>query len=1161
MAKAQQYSNLRCKYIKANVELNLDTLTVYQPSIVITNKNSTYVFNQTKNTILVTNNTADSIHICYRVFPFNLSKQYGNPEAKTYKKTLYHSTKGKANPLKSKQSPLEKEELFSFNSFSKSGNFTRGISVGNNQNAFVNSSLNLQLDGYLSEKIKLTGAISDQNMPIQPNGYTQNIQQFDRVYLQIEQEKTFRMTAGDYVLKNRASSYFLRYLKNVQGFQGQYFYKMGTKDTANTIAGVSFAKGKFSSLQILGSAIADANADQVLQEGVLGPYRLTGPNKERFVQVIANSEKIFLDGRELTRGFNNDYTIDYNSGEIRFTANILITKYSRVRIDFEYTDRNYARNNYQFSHEQSQGKWGFNLDYYSEKDNARSPLAITLNDTDKQKLSQVGDTLERAYVQSGDSVGYAVGALLYRLVKDTTINRTDYTNIYVFSTNPTNAFYLVSFTFVGAGNGDYNPSNQINNGRVYEWIAPVNGMKQGSYLPQRIVPTPKLKQMFTAGLKYQFNKNEKIYSEVAFSKNDLNLYSKLNDNDNSGRAIKLGYENKGRRLFRKKRLQYLGGIDLEILDRNFSPMDRYRPVDFDRDWNASATAETNNLFENQAVKAQDQVVTFVAGIKDSLSSVKYTSVIRDKERDAKGAQHKLELQKRYQKLDWKSAYFTMHNSLPTSLANWTKLSSDMSLNFKTLKQGYIYEKEDNKQYQRNNDSIIRSYQNYYLHRFYLNNGDSLKKVKFKFYNEQRQDYVPNEGRMTQNSFSRTQNLILGTKIKKNHDFNLNTTLRNTENQHISNTALPKNEKTLISRLDWTGLMWQKNIRSELTFTTATGRELKREYIYIPVPTGQGNFTWRDDNQDGIQQLNEFYEAINFDEKNYLKTFVPTNQYVSSYSSNYIYKLNIAPPTSWKRKKGLKKQITKLSSNTYYTIDKSSLQNDLAFRINPFFGDIANNALLYANANFRNSLFWNRQSSSHGLEYNFSQQTQKQLLSNGYEGKRNMLHQLIARKNLGRTVVLRTFTDLINRQSSSDYLENRNYQVQGYKLKPELTIQPNNNIRFTIAGAYGRKHNLKNTPAELSQNYELNLETRYSKVSTRTIQVSFKYNKLQYNASTNTPLAYEMLDALQPGNNYYWNVSYTQKLLSGLQLTINYDGRQSGTQKIVHIGKVQATALF
>lgn len=1160
---AQQHSNLHCRRIPANQEIELDTLSVYAPSISLGDTSLKYEFVQSKNTIKV-NASADSIDICYRVFPFNLTKKFAKEGSDEYLNRQYYSTKNSPNYRYTKPPLLEKEELFSFNTFNKSGNFTRGISVGNNQNAFVNSSLNLQLSGQISENMKLTGAISDQNMPIQPNGYTQNIQQFDRVYLQLEQDKVFTITAGDYVLKNRPEGYFLKYLKNVQGLQAQYHYRMAEKDTAHTTVGVSFAKGKFSSIQLLGTAIADTNSDQVLQEGVLGPYRLTGPNKERFVQVIANSEKIFLDGRELLRGFNNDYVIDYNSGEIRFTPNVLITKYSRVRIDFEYTDRNYARSNYQLSHEQSLGKFTYTMDYYSEKDNSRSPLAITLNDADKERLSQVGDTLERAFVESGDSVGYVVGAILYKLVRDTVVNGINYSNVYVFSNNPSNAFNLVSFSFVGQGNGDYAPSSQINNGRVYEWIAPQNGVKQGSYLPQRIVPTPKQKNMFTAGLKYQINAAEKVYTEVAVSKEDLNLYSQIDDGDNTGKALKIGYENKGRKFIPKKRLQYFGGLDLEVLDRNFVPMDRYRPVDFDRDWNASATTETNNLFANKVVKTQDQIITMVVGIKDSLSYIKYTSVLRNKEDDAKGSQQRIEFQKKYKLLDWKASYFTMNNNLLNSYANWQKINSDLSLNFNTLKQGYIYEKEDNRQYARGNDSIIRSYQNYYLHRLYLHSGDSLKKLRFKVYTEQRQDYLPYQGRIVENSFSRTQNFVTGTKIKKNHDINLTTTLRNTENQLLINSTVPREEQTLIGRLDLANLFLKKSIKSELTFATSTGRELRREYIYIPVPTGQGNFAWRDDNQDGIQQLNEFYEAVNFDEKNYLKTFVPTNEYISSYASNYIYKLNLTPPVAWRKKSSfIYKQLYKLSSNTYYTLDKSSLKNDFLFRISPFYGNLTDESLLYANANFRNSLFWNRQSSKFGVEYNFSQQLQKQLLSNGFEGKRNILNQIIARKNIGSKITLRAYGDLINRNSSSDYLENRNYEVKGYKLKPEFVIQPNNNLRLTLNVAYGDKTNeqSRGIDPERSQNYELGFETRYSKVSSRTVQLSFKYNKLNYNAAINTPLAYEMLEALQPGDNYYWNISYTQKVLNGLQLTINYDGRQSGNLNIVHIGKIQATALF
>ncbi|HTF82772.1 MAG TPA: hypothetical protein VL947_13645, partial [Cytophagales bacterium] len=330
--------------------------------------------------------------------------------------------------------------------------------------------------------------------------------------------------------------------------------------------------------------------------------------------------------------------------------------------------------------------------------------------------------------------------------------------------------------------------------------------------------------------------------------------------------------------------------------------------------------------------------------------------------------------------------------------------------------------------------------------------------------------------------------------------------------------------------------------------------------YIPVPTGQGNFTWRDDNGDGIQQLNEFYEAINFDEKNFLKVFVPTNQYVSSYSSNYLYRLNMTAPAKWRQKGGWRKQLSKFSSSTYYTIDKSSLRNDFSFRLNPLYGDIADSSLLFANANFRNSLFWNRQHSDYGLEYSYNQQSQKQLLSNGFEARKNLLHQLISRKNIGKAFTVRLASELLNRQSASDYLNNRNYEVRGYRLRPELAYQPSHNLRVTLSGAYGSKNNVKGAQ-EMSHNMEVALETRYSKVSNRTIQVNIRYNKIRYNADTNTPLAYEMLDALQPGNNYYWNVSYTQKLLNGLQLTINYDGRQSEKLPIVHIGRIQATALF
>jgi hypothetical protein len=53
----------------------------------------------------------------------------------------------------------------------------------------------------------------------------------------------------------------------------------------------------------------------------------------------------------------------------------------------------------------------------------------------------------------------------------------------------------------------------------------------------------------------------------------------------------------------------------------------------------------------------------------------------------------------------------------------------------------------------------------------------------------------------------------------------------------------------------------------------------------------------------------------------------------------------------------------------------------------------------------------------------------------------------------------------------------------------------------------------------------------------------------------------MLESLQNGKNYVWNISYQQSLSTNLQLSITYDGRKSETSKMIHNGGVQLRAAF
>src|SRR5690606_4669741 len=225
--------------------------------------------------------TSDTVEVCFQVMPYDLSHQYFHRDIAIYDTNRFYKYPiGAAyNNNSLGYAVVEEDRLFNTPGINKSGSITRGMSFGTNQNVFVNSALNLQLDGKVTENIGITASISDQNIPFQPEGNTQQLQEFDKVFMQLYTPKS-SLTAGDLVMRNQPG-HFLQYYRNVQGglFEGKY-----EKDSTHysfTSVGAAVSKGKFASIQL------------PALEGVQGPYRLTGPNNERFIIVLANSERVF----------------------------------------------------------------------------------------------------------------------------------------------------------------------------------------------------------------------------------------------------------------------------------------------------------------------------------------------------------------------------------------------------------------------------------------------------------------------------------------------------------------------------------------------------------------------------------------------------------------------------------------------------------------------------------------------------------------------------------------------------------------------------------------------------------------------------------------------------------------------------------------------------
>jgi len=287
------------------------------------------------------------------------------------------------------------------------------------------------MTGDLGNNLFIRAAISDDNIPIQPEGNTQVLQEFDKVFIEIEKDRT-KLIAGDYEL-GRPNSYFMNYYKKLKGFSASNLYSSDKGWDISNRGSFAISRGKFKRLELQ------------TQEGNQGPYRLEGENGDLFLQVLSGTEKVYADGQLLKRGDNYDYIIDYNRAEIRFTPNMIINANKRIIVEYEYATQNYLRSLYATSTTFTKKKIKVDLNFYNEQDSKTTTGNVELDSTDLNILNLSGDGQSfksGVFIpEEGDFTG---------LVKYTINN-----NVLTYAPEATESAVSARFSNVGLGLGSY----------------------------------------------------------------------------------------------------------------------------------------------------------------------------------------------------------------------------------------------------------------------------------------------------------------------------------------------------------------------------------------------------------------------------------------------------------------------------------------------------------------------------------------------------------------------------------------------------------------------------------------------------------------------------------------------------------------------------------
>lgn len=1109
MSAQTKFSNAKSK------ELMLQTDSIYISDVSISPVNfklisngttipaSDYEINFETALLVIDSNRYSNVKVEYTAYPNFLTETY----APMSQQVIVPSSNN--SEYLYRYAPEKDEGKAPFEGLYTQGSLARGITVGNNQDAVTNSSLDLQISGKLSKDVTIKASISDSNIPIQKNGYSQQIEEFDRIFIELFTNQ-WSLKAGDINLKNNETN-FLKFDKKVAGLSVDV---TPTKvDSENHFkASGALVRGRFTRHLFTGI------------DGNQGPYKLLGPNGETYIVILSGSETIYVNGRPLKRGDQNDYTIDYNTAEITFTTTFPVTANMRITAEFQYSDRNYTRfvSYNKASHKSEKLEIGGY--FYTESDAKNQPLQQNLSEDQKKTLAEAGNDTAKMISESGFETEYDENKILYKKIL---INSTE---VYEFSQNPDDTLYSVTFSYIGENQGSYQLENTTAVGRIFSYT----GTNMGDYAPVIQLVAPTRLQVAVAKANYSPTSKTILKSEIALSDNNQNLFSDLDNENNQGIAAKAGWS----QIYTDKKWLVKSNIDFDYLQQNFTSIQRIYNVEFNRDWNLVNRTGTQEFLQSELL---------ISNKKNSEFSYKFESL--KFQNSFTGHKHKFRGGIRTKNTTINAKASLLENEGTTQKGSFLKAAALFKQYFKKTWIGGILDTENNEQTNISTQKLDLTSQKYFSYGAFFGVGDSTKvyaKIGVDF---RENDSVKNEA-LTRVNNSKSYYINSRLVQQKNAQVGAYINYRTVDNVFQEDTNM------LNSRLNYTQRLFKNFISWNSIYETSSGTSPQQQFAYVKTEPGQGFYTWIDYNGNGIQEFEEFEIAKFADQADYLRVTLPTVNYIRVNQTKFSQSFNITP-NQWRNKVDFRKTLSQFSNQSFVLIDTKKQRSGNGFDLNPF--DTENPSVIGLLQTIKNSFFFRRGLQNYSTTYIYSNSRTKTNLGIGFQENKQLLRQLNFQHRLGTFWLFDAKLSKKETDSKSENYSERNYVISSQEANPIITYSFSVNSNFSFAYEYKDKEE----PSSISalELHKIGTSYQYAHPTKGAIIADFNLYKNNFTGVENSPIAYEMLEGLQPGDNFVWNLIAQKKLTSYLHLNLNYTGRKSETANTIHTGSVQLRAVF
>ncbi len=434
------------------------------------------------------------------------------------------------------------------------GSKTIGVTFGRNREAALEQSLRVAVSGNLSTDLRVNAVLADDNLPVVPEGNTEELGDLDRVFIEM-QGPVIGGVVGDYDLV-RTPGVFSSFERQLRGAEVR-----GRWRGQEASVGGGAARGDLQTTTFRGT------------EGKQGPYALLSSRRIEESTILPGSERVFVDGQLMRRGENQDYVVDYVRGELRFTSRRRITADSEIAIDAQVSTEQYRRGTITSRLGLQQGTWRLQGLFVQEADDKDDPVGEPFTPEEIELLSAAGD--QPAIGPGIRDVGAGNGDYSPESPGSTVVEYT-----------PAAGNLEVEFYEAGSGRGDYDDDLDAQTGRRYFRFV---GSGLGTFAIGRLLVPPDRTRLFTTVLEGTPWSGGRIAGEASFSDHDGNLFASSADTDNVAEALDLVFDP----LDRASGNHRLGwNVHLSQLSPRFTALGRTRPGFYYKDWNAEQDSLT-----------------------------------------------------------------------------------------------------------------------------------------------------------------------------------------------------------------------------------------------------------------------------------------------------------------------------------------------------------------------------------------------------------------------------------------------------------------------------------------------------------------------------------------------------------------------------------------